>query len=202
MARPKIEDITLLAPTDTHRALAAWIDEKYDVDLDITPDVVALVQRAYPLYRKSPEVAQAAEAARIARDAEAAKKAAVKAARDAEKRQRLLDELAKLDGKSGEPVKLPEFAPATETPDALQNLKDSLPTTSAETDPSKPSPYVEAMASALSGADDEDDGSTDDEGRPLISAKSAVAAEPAETDDDSDSTSATASLWDDDDDDF
>lgn len=109
-ARKKPENAGLLKkePTEAHRGLAAYITKTTGVET--TPETVALVQRAYPLYAKSPEVAEAREAEKKAREEEAARKRAKKAERLRERlakmeaqRQKLLAELG-LDDVSEPPV--------------------------------------------------------------------------------------------------
>lgn len=109
-ARKKPVNAGLLTkePTEAHEGLAAYITKTTGREVDGA--TVALVQRAYPLYAKSPEVAKAREAEKAKREAEAARKQAEKEARLKERlakieeqRQRVLAELG-LDDVSEPPV--------------------------------------------------------------------------------------------------
>lgn len=72
------------APTAVHSGFAEYIEKTTGHVVPIGD--VALVQRLYPLYLKSPAVVKARDAEKAARDAEAAVK---KAAKDAKLRERL-----------------------------------------------------------------------------------------------------------------
>lgn len=98
--KPKRPNASYLkkTPSEVHEGFAAYITETTGMEVDA--GLVALVQRLYPVYLKSPAVVEARAAEKAAREAEAARKAAEKEARLKERlakieeqRQRVLAEL-------------------------------------------------------------------------------------------------------------
>lgn len=71
--RPKHAAYLKKAPSKVQSEFAAWIEKV--TGHAVPAGDVALVQRLYPLYLKTPEVVKARKAAKQARDEEAAKKA-------------------------------------------------------------------------------------------------------------------------------
>lgn len=75
-------------PTTVHEAVAVYIAETVGVEVD--PATVALVQRVYPLYLKSPAVTAQKDAERRQREAE-------KAAKEAARQKKVKERLAKIE---------------------------------------------------------------------------------------------------------
>lgn len=75
-------------PTETHQAFAEYIFNT--TGQEVSNEIVALVQRLYPLFLKSPAVVEAREKAKAEREAEEARK-------QAEKQRRVRERLAKIE---------------------------------------------------------------------------------------------------------
>lgn len=86
--KPANEKYVQQEPSEVHSGLAEFINKTTSAEVE--PETVALVQRLYPLYLKSPAVKKA-------REAERARKEAEKAAKEEAKRQRAQERLAKLE---------------------------------------------------------------------------------------------------------
>lgn len=83
-------------PTETHAGLAAFIAQEAGVNIPV--EHVALVQRMYPAFLKSPAVTEAREARKAEREARKARQAAEKERRRLERIAAIKAELARLDG--------------------------------------------------------------------------------------------------------
>lgn len=148
-------------PSEVHQAFAEYIFNT--TGTEVNAEVVALVQRLYPLYLKSPAVVEAREKAKAEREAEAARKAAEKAQRVKERlakldeqRQKLLAEL----GLEGEPAEAEviDAADRFETSDEDVDLSDDEPETEeAEDDEPEDDDEPEAEEVTLPEDEDEED---------------------------------------------
>ena len=95
-------------PTELHAGLAEFINKTVGPDL-VDPELVALVQRAYPLYTKSPAVQKARAAEKAARDAERAERENARKARLQERLDRIEAERRKvLEALGVEPMEVPK----------------------------------------------------------------------------------------------
>lgn len=86
--RPKNAALLKMEPTEQHTTLADFITST--TGQEVSAETVGLVQRAYPLYLKSPVVQKARAAEKARREKEAAAKAA-------EKRQKLQARLDRIE---------------------------------------------------------------------------------------------------------
>lgn len=126
-------------PSESHVEFANFITRT--TGEEVSPATVGLVQRLYPLYLKSPDVAKA-------REAERAAKAAEKAQKDAAKAARLKARLDKIEAQR-------EKLLAALDLDPLGEPEDEEPIRFAESAP-EPEPEVEET-------EDEDDGEEESE---------------------------------------
>lgn len=149
-------------PTDTHVGVSAYIEKT--TGQTVPAETVALVQRLYPLYLKSPEVQKAKEAAEAAKAAEAA-------AKEAEKKRRLKERLAKIEAQRvklladlGQDVALA----AVPEPEPVEEFLDSLPDDEPEPEPEPEvaedgEPEAEEVTFGDGDEDDWDDEDEDEE---------------------------------------
>lgn len=86
--KPEHAALAEKTPSEVHKGFAAFIAKATGVE--VSAENVALVQRAYPLYLKTPEVVKAREEQQAAR-------AKAKADKDAEKKARLRARLDKIE---------------------------------------------------------------------------------------------------------
>lgn len=131
--KPPLAGHLAMEPTPVHEGLTEFIAKQTGHTVPVGD--VALVQRLYPLYLKSPAVAKAREAEKAAREAEREKKRQAKAARlqarldaiEAE-RQRLLRELgieAEQESKEGSVLPFPK--PKAVAPEVEEDEEDEGP---------------------------------------------------------------------------
>lgn len=105
------------APTELHEGLAEFINTTVAPGL-VDAETVALVQRAYPLYTKSPAVQKAREAERRAREAEKAEREAARKARLQERLDKIEAERRKvLEALGLEAMEVPEPVADEEEPE-------------------------------------------------------------------------------------
>ena len=96
MARSKKHPAVGRAPSTDHVALAEYITAKTGVE--VLPEMVALVQRLVPEYRKSPNKKAEIDSRKAQRDADRAEVENRKEARLAERRAKLIAQLEALGG--------------------------------------------------------------------------------------------------------
>lgn len=140
--KPEHADLALKKPTEVHEYFAAFINAAVGVEVDA--ETVALVQRAYPLYLKSPDVA-------AAREAEKAARAEQKAQAERVKEARLKARLAKIEAQRQKTLKALGLEPDAEVVEAEDRF---VPVVEAEPEPEE---------ITLPADDDDDEDVWDDE---------------------------------------
>jgi hypothetical protein len=149
-----MSDLTDKKPTEAHKAFADYIKSTHGTK--ISAATVALVQRAYPEYLKSPAVVEARQAKSAARAEEAKRKAAEKQAKMQARLDRLENERAALLERLGVTGAEAETEPETEHIDLSETPEDVdlTPYAGLEDDTM---PGWDERADASETADSEDD---------------------------------------------
>lgn len=154
--KPANAGVLKKSPSAVHESFADYITETTGVETDAA--TVALVQRLYPLYLKSPDVA-------AARAAEKAERDAAKSEREAAKKARLQARLDKIEAQRQKVLASMGLSGVSEVVDASERFTDGggITFAQADDDDDEDDAEVEVVAGEIVPDDDEDEDWDDDE---------------------------------------